>query len=142
MSDTQPLFYLRTIPSNEIIQLENGQNCFPEEEARSLRTKLLDEKAHDRILVLPIDTVQDEAKVTSTVQSKTPKVIDIEKELTDTLKKRQFVETNTGWKSGFVRIVFDKNKVYIGHDIKGNKLTCVPNPLLNINSYINYFNRI
>lgn len=68
--------------------------------------------------------------------------IDVEKELVDTLKKRQFVETNDGWKAGFVRVILTKNTVHIGHDIKGNKLTLVSNPLLTLNDFINYFNRI
>lgn len=69
--------------------------------------------------------------------------IDIEKELIATLKKRQFVETvKDGWINGFTRVIITPRQVFIGHDVKGAKLTVVENPLLSLSDYIKYFQRI
>lgn len=69
--------------------------------------------------------------------------IDQEKEIIEILKRRQFVETiEKGWVRGFVRVVVTKQSVHIGHDVKGNKLTVVQNPLLSLDEFINYFSRI
>ncbi len=68
--------------------------------------------------------------------------IEVEKEVVSILRRRQFVETIEGWSKGFVRIVLTKNAIHIGHSIKGNKLTVVSNPLLTLNDFINYFERI
>lgn len=67
----------------------------------------------------------------------------IEKDLMTILKKNQFIETTTdGWRKGFVCVLITKDKVFIKHNIENNKLTLMHNPLLTIDSWINYFERI
>lgn len=69
--------------------------------------------------------------------------IDQEKEVVEILKKRQFVERmDNGWRNGFVNVFVTKKSIIIGHDIKNNMLTVVSNPLLTLEDYINYFEKI
>jgi len=71
--------------------------------------------------------------------------IDVELELTNTLKELGFTETINGWSKGFVSVLLKKDGVFIYHNINGHrsvKLTRCENPLLTIRSWVNYFSRI
>lgn len=69
--------------------------------------------------------------------------IQVEKDVIATLKKRQYTEYLEGWRKGFVRVVITQNGITIGHDIRNGKMiTHIGNPLLTLNDWLRYFEKI
>ena len=68
--------------------------------------------------------------------------IDVEKEINAILKRRGYVDKLEGWYKGFVRVIVDKKSVKITHDIPNNKMSIVSNPLLTLDDWCEYFERI